>query len=478
MSILKNNKGAMLVTALAATTIFLTLVIGLISLGLYRQKLYLQQSAKHQALHIAEAGVNYYRWHLAHEAEDYADGTGDVCVYPNSCGPYEHTFTTHSGDIAGAYTLEITPPPIGSTIVKIKSIGWLNDYPNIKRTIEVRYGDPSLAHYSFLTNSDIWFGAGESVKGEMHSNGGVRMDGTNDSLVASARDTYICTSDHDCDSGNCSAPCTWIVGTGCECPGVWGVGSGSALWNYPVTTVDFGTITMDIAQMKADAQEADGFYLGSSGGSNEGYHVIFQSGGTFDVWEVNDLGAALEQYKDTFDGWTWLSENINSETLLSENNPMPNNGIIYLEDDVWVEGTVNGRATLIAARLPDNVNKRKSIYIPNNINYLARDGNHSLGLIGQKHVKVLGDAPTDLIIDAILLAQNGRCFRTAYWPQKTKNSIEVYGSIITNQIWTWSFVGGYGYTNTTSIYDSYVTYAPPPSFPTTGEYAFISWEEK
>ncbi|MCG2690653.1 hypothetical protein L6249_01105, partial [Candidatus Parcubacteria bacterium] len=382
-----------------------------------------------------------------------------------------------SSDSSGVFSLEITPPVSSSTIVRIKSTGWVNNYPLVKRTIEARCGMPSLAKYSFLTNSDVWFGNAESVRGEMHSNGGVRMDGTNDSLVTSNRNTYICSTDFGCDIANCNAPCAWIAGTGCQCPGVWGAGPNSALWNYPVPIVDFNTITMDIAEFRAGALD-----FGSSGGGNNGYHIIFQANGTFDVYIINSLKPAVKQRNDSWTGWANIAEEINTETY-SNNVSIPANGQLFFEDDVWVEGAVNGRVTLVAARLPDNVNQRKSIIINNNINYLARDGNHILGLIAQKHVKVPRYAPTDLTIDAILLAQNGRVFRNQYNTPLIKNSIEVYGGIITNQTWTWTWVDGLGnttdgYQNTVSIYDSNAYYSPPPSFPTTSEYVFISWEEK
>ncbi len=477
----KNQAGIMLVVVLLASTIFIALAGGLASLAVYRQRLYNQQIAEQQALHIAEAGVNYYRWHLAHAQEDYYDGTGADPGPPGEpYGPYSHTYTAPSGNLTGTFELEITPPPTGSTIVTIRSTGWVNSYPNIKRTVEVRYGIPSLAQYSFLTHSDVWFGANEHLSGPMHSNGGVRMDGTNDSIVASARNTYICTASHGCNSSNCSAPCTW-TGSGCECPGVWGAGPNFSLWQYPVPVVDFDTITMDLAQMKTDAQ-ADGVYLPQSGGGNYGYHIIFLGNGTFDVYKVNSLAAAVWQLNDSWSAWVKQAEQINTETFLA-NYTIPDNGLIFIEDDVWVEGVVNGRATLAAARLPDNPSLRKSITINGNITYTAYDGSCVLGLIGQKNIKVPRYAPDVLRISAILLAQNGRVFRNYYWPHRITSSIEVRGGIITNQIWTWTWVDSSdnvidGYINTTSIFDNNVTFAPPPSFPTTGEYAFISWQEK
>ncbi|MCK5459586.1 hypothetical protein KAI52_00550 [Candidatus Parcubacteria bacterium] len=476
----KNQSGTMLIALILIVAVFIAMAGGLANLGVYRNRLYRMQNAEIQAMHIAEAGVNYYRWHLAHEQEDFFDGTGvdPDAILPN--GPYEHPYISPSGELTGNFSLEITPPPEGSTIATIKSTGWTDDYPNLKRTVEVRYGIPSLAHYSFLTNTDVWFGDSETVSGELHSNGGIRMDGSNDSLVSSARSIYICSSDHECDIGNCSSPCSWIGGQ-CECPGIWGSGINSPLWSFPVPTVDFNVITMDIAQIKADAQ-SDGIYLASSGGGKNGYHIIFQADGTIDVYIVNDLDPAIKQYNDDWTDYVDTIQEKITDEIYDNNYSIPVNGLIYIEDDIWVEGTVNGRATLVAAALPDNPNKRKTIHINGNINYLARDGSHILGLVGQKHIKVPRHAPTDLTIDAILLAQNGRVFRNLYDSILIKNSITVYGGIITNQIWTWTWVDATGtidgYNATHSIYDSQTTFAPPPSFPTTGEYTFISWEEK
>ncbi len=137
---------------------------------------------------------------------------------------------------------------------------------------------------------------------------------------------------------------------------------------------------------------------------------------------------------------------------------------------------------MAAARLPDtNPSNRKSITINDNLTYVDRNGSHILGLIGQKNVKVPRYAPSVLTIDAFMLAQYGRIYYNNYDTNSLKTSIEVYGGIISNLVWTWSWISGStvvdGYATTTSIFDTNGTFAPPPSFPTTGEYTFISWEE-
>lgn len=488
----KNQSGFILVLVLVIASLLIILAGGLSALGIYRSRLYDQLVAKQEALHVAEAGINYYRWHLAHSPTDYMDGTGsDPGGGGEPYGPYIHNFVAPSSGITGTYSLEITPPPISSTVVLIKSTGWLDAYPNVKRNIEVRYGIPSLAHYSFLTHSDAWFDDAQSVAGKLHSNGAVRMDGTNDSIVSSARQTFVCTEDLGCaDESDCLSPCVWRVVSGpdyCECPGVFGAGSNQAYWQFPVPTIDFSSITMDLNTLRASASTTCGLFKVT--GSNYGFHITFNSNGTFDARQVTGVAAGVSQKNSDWTDWSWpkgyetVAEQYSTQAV-AQNCAIPSNGIIFIEDgDAWVDGTVNGRVTLAAATLPDNVNKRRTIFINNNLTYLARDGNHVLGLIAQKDVKVPLYAPTDLVIDAVMLAQNGRVFRNRYRNPVIKNSIEVYGSIITKLQWKWTWfdesdIMTDGYQNAVLIYDPNVTNAPPPDFPTTGEYAFISWEEK
>ncbi len=452
--------GAMLILVIVFTGIFVLILSAMIGLVLLQQKLSNQEVAEIQALHIAEAGINYYRWHLAHDPDDYTDGTGQA-------GPYEHSYSDPTTGEIGTFSLEIDPPPEGSTVVTIRSTGWVNKYPNIKKKIEAKYGKPSLARFSFLTNTDVWFGSNEHVAGEMHSNGGVRMDGTNDSLVTSAKETYTCTYSHGCSQ------------SGETKPGVWGSGPNSDLWKYPVPEVDFNSITLDLATLKQQAQ-SNGHYYSHQ---NYGYHIIFKNDGTYDIYLVTQLYPSLYQVDDSdFLHCLYRQERIQNEALIG-NYSAPSNGVIFVEDNVWVEGTVKGRFTLAAARFPDNPATNASIFINNNINYSARDGTNALGLIAQKNVVVPRHAPSTLTIDAVMLAQKGRVYRPYYCSGGSviDNSIEIYGGIITNKIWTWTWVSGStvidGYINTTNIYDNYIKFSPPPHFPTDNEYQLISWEE-
>ncbi|OQA37736.1 MAG: hypothetical protein BWY51_01013 [Parcubacteria group bacterium ADurb.Bin316] len=83
-------------------------------------------------------------------------------------------------------------------------------------------------------------------------------------------------------------------------------------------------------------------------------------------------------------------------------------------------------------------------------------------------------------IDAALIARDGRIGRNHYGLTCTnysRNIITVYGSLATKNRYGFAYTDGTGYQTRNLIYDNNLTFAPPPHYPTTGEYTFISWKE-
>jgi hypothetical protein len=455
------QNGSILIFEVVIIFIFSLVILSILSGAVYQLRVLRSTNYRESAFHIAEAGVNYYQWRLAHFPTDFQDGTGQA-------GPYVHDYRdTDTQEIIGQYSLVITPPLIGSTVVTIESTAWTIANPSIKRVITTRYGIPSLARYAFLTNSDVWIGSSESVSGEMHANGGIRFDGNGNAPIQSAKQTYTCPS--------------W---SGSPCPttknGIWGsapVGTQS-FWTYPVPNVDFSTITSDLSTIKASATTS-GIYLPPS--NAQGYSIVFKSTGRLDIYKVNTLRSHATG-TDVNGGSHPENLDYNSRTIVSGYSDilMPSNGLIYIEDRTWVEGTVNGRAMVAAAKLPYNSSTAPSILIPNNLVYLAKDGNHSLGLIGQKDILITYFAPSVLEVDAAIIAQNGSAQRY-YFSGNVKTSITTYGSIGSFGTWTWSWVNGSGtvtsgYQTTNTTYDANLLYSPPPSFPLTNNgYQQIGW---
>lgn len=456
----RTNQGDILVLVMVVIFIFSVTMIPIVNYAIVESKVIKSNANKEQALQIAEAGINYYQWHLAHFPNDFQDGT-------NTAGPYIHDYTDlDSQTIIGQYSLNITPPSSGSTIVTIASTGWTTANPSVKKIVTVKYGIPSLAVYSFLSNDVIWIGSNETINGQMQSNNGIRFDGVGNAPILSAKSTYTCPS-----------------GQGSPCPqvknGVWGSASAlvQSFWKYPVPAVDFSALTANLASLKSNAQST-GIYLPPSNAN--GYSLVFNSNATVSVYKITTL-------KSTPTGWD-VNNVAHNEDIDYKNRSLqftqniPSNGIIYVEDNTWVEGTVNGRVMVAAAKLPYVSTTAPSIYIPQNIVYNAKDGSNVLGLLSQKDIVVTPNAPNNLEIDAALISQNGSCQFFYYQSPIIKNSILIYGSIMTFGQWTWTWVSGGGTTNvsgfttTTDTYDNNLLYSPPPGFPLSADgYKQLSW---
>lgn len=455
-------RGSAFLLTLFFSSLFLMMFGATLSFIMVQHTAVNKEVSRARALHIAEAGVNYYRWHLAHAPDDFSTDTG------------LHQYMDPHGGVFGEFVLSVTPPPTTSTVAILTADAHVADDSSISR-VRVRYGQPSLAHYAFLTNSNVWFGDTEEISGLLHSNGGVRMDGQGDSLLTSAQETYICGPEHGCANE--------------EKDGVWGTGEDPAFWQYPVEALDFGSLIVDLDDLQDLANTPDGLYLGDSGAY--GYYIVFNADGTMTVNTVTAVFSPVYGYNGS--EWTYESNDKSawSPVVGYQNIPIPNNGIIFAEDDVWVGGSLNGRAMVAAARLPDGYYPRADIYLQDNITYTAHDGTSALGLIAQQDILSVLRVPQKQEIDAALMAVNGHVFRYYYpaWssePYATyaiRDMIETFGTIITNTVWTWSWVSSEsgpvvsGFEETETTYDPDLTYGPPPAFPTVDEYTFISWEQ-
>lgn len=461
MKKIKFKKGYTLIYILMIIFAFSMMLIPITNIMFTTGKVIKTTISREQALQIAEAGINYYQWRLAHFPNDFQDGTGQD-------GSYVHDYIDYdTQETIGQFSLEITPPITGSTIVTIKSTGWTNDKPDVKRTIATKYGVPSLTKYSFLSNDIIWIGSNESISGQLHSNSGVRFDGYSNAPIQSAKSTYICSSSQG------SPPCPTLKN------GVWGdaIQEVKNFFKFPVPAIDFSSLTSDLAIIKNGAQSG-GIYLPPS--NQKGYSLVFKNNGTIDIYKITSLLETAIGY-DVY--WNKHEEDLDyDKRSFLYNKVIPTNGLIYIEDNVWIEGTVKGRVTVAAAKLPEDKNTSPSIYIPKNLKYLEKDGSNVLGLISQKNIIVTYNAPVDLEIDAAMIAQTGST-QFFYFEKNLiiKNSITIYGSIMTYGMWTWSWVDNYnqvicGYKNTNSIYDSNLLYNAPPNFPlSTSGYQQINW---
>ncbi len=451
--LLLNKSGNILLFAMIFGTISLSIiVVGLSGYAISENSASTKKHNREMALQIADAGINYYRWHLAHSKTDYYDGNST-----STPGPYVHDYEDKDGNVIGQYSINITPPALGSSVVVIESTGWLNSQANTRVKIRAKVGFPSLTDFSFLSAAEVWIGDNEIVHGKLHANGGIRFDGLADALISSAMATYTCKSHQGC-------------GTNQVKNGVWGDGGPTEYWTFPLPAEDFTAITANLAQVQANADPNVGGITFTSSGE-QGWRLQFTS--TSQVIAYKVLTTSCYKGKDVGQNnyfWPCIDiATIGSGTTYD----MPASGFIFVSDNVWVDGVVKGRVTVGTAT-------GKSIIINGNITYSAKDGTDVLGLMAEQNILIPHDSPENLEIDAGMLAQNGAAKRY-YYPGDKKTSLLTYGSIITNKVWTWSWVSGggavtSGYLSTNATYDVNLSYGPPPGFPVGSEYNLISWE--
>jgi len=485
------SHGMVLVNVLIFATIAITVTSALVNWGATVLKTTRTLDVREQALQIAEAGVEYYRWHLAHAPTDYQDGTG-------AAGPYVHEVVNAEGNIIGEYSLVITPPPTGSTIVKIRSTGTPTIDPTISRTIQTTLAIPSLAKFAVVANAAMRFGEGTEVFGPIHSNGGIRFDGLAHNIVTSGVASYD-DPDHD-ESG--SEKLEFGVHTHVTAPPGSGITSSyrplevppavmatradvfMAGRQFPVPTFDFTGLTTDLSAMKSDAQSSGRYYAHSGA---QGYRILLKTNDVYDIYRVTSLRTAPNNCTNTADQTNWGTWSVNNQTLISSNVAFPANGLIFLEDHVWVEGAINtARITIASGRFPDNVTTRTDITVNNDLIYTNYDGRDVVSLIAQRNINTGLFSEDNLRIDAALVAQNGRAGRWYYENDcrsggvnyYNRTQLTLYGMIATNQRYGYAYTDGTGYDARDIIYDSNLLYSPPPSFPlTSSQYTTISWEE-
>lgn len=486
-----------------------------------------------QAFNIAEAGLNYYMWHLNHNSTDYQDGTGAPKT-PNATlgyGPYTHSYIDTNGVDEGTYTLWINPAGAGSTIVTVRSIGQVLN-TNITRTVQAQIGSPSFASYAVASDSALWFGNTETADGPVDSNQGVRMDGPNDSTISSSNATYVPSSALG-GNGSTSEPGVWCSSS-VTSPVNCNTRSKSD-WTYPVPSIDFNAVSSSLCTMKetafGDYSTTSSLDTGSSPctqtpstrtnayvpelsttfSTTKGYLIKLNSNNTYDLLKVNSENDQLTPYTSAL-----------NTTAVATGISLPPSGVIFVEDNVWVltPTNFNSKVTIASGRLATS--NSTDIVIAGPLLYANKNGSNEIGLVAEQSIFIAPYAPASASgyssgsfnyeIDGALLAENGEIQYgedgdNPNYPAGYRNSpstcargwtgnnqtLTFYGSVATRQTWTWSWLvgssacgdaaysasNGYitGFQNDSSDYDYNLEYGPPPSYPLTSGYNILSWRE-
>ncbi|MBI2054270.1 MAG: hypothetical protein HYT36_02970 [Candidatus Staskawiczbacteria bacterium] len=473
-----NQKGQILIQIIIFGSIAILIFSGLIGWATVNIQISKREFNRQLAIQIAEAGIDYYRWHLAHAPQDFQDGTGQL-------GPYTHIYYNKDNQPIGRFILSITPPPIGSTLVAIRSEGRVDEDANVKRTIETQLGIPSWAKYSYVSNSYVWFGETEPVVGLLHSNAGIRVDSAADNLVTSAAAIY---DDPDHSGANEFGVHTHKAPIDPLPPAA--VPNRADVFmagrQFPVPAVDFAGLSSDLSQLKTDAKN-NGRYFAASG--SVGYQIVLKTNDTFDIYKVTSLYGVSGGCSTNAPNRS--SYSVKNKTLLQSNQTFPSNGIIFVEDHVFVEGQINtARLTIASGRFPESQSTNTNIIVNNNLLYTNFDGSDTIGLIAQGNFHIGLKSADALEVDAAILAKNGSTIRYYYnsgcGAEYLRDSLTLRGmsgSYLRGNAFAWVSCGTCatvisGYSAVTTVYDGSLLYTPPPSFPlTSDQYVTLSWKE-
>jgi hypothetical protein len=361
--------------------------------------------------------------------------------------------TPPSGSIASiSQNLPSTGTPIGSYSVAFTDLGSPGGAPSVRRyrvrstgtigavsQVVTNYiQTDNYARYIWFTDSEsyggtnVWFWDQDHLNGPTHTNGHFNIKG--DPIFGGevrSVDDYIryFNDNHNINSSNLS----------------------NSPYDLPVfqDTVTLGSdsINMPTQALSLRAASTNGG-LRLSGNST----ILLKSNGTMDV-------------TNSAKGWN------------NKNMALPANGALFVNNgNLNISGTLNGRLTAGAS---SDINVTNNIIYANDPRLPGSTSTDTLGLISEGDVMINDSAPTNLEIDASIMALNTSFMLENWWEGGARGTLSVFGGIIQKQRGP---VGTFSGTTKVSGYSKNYNYdvrllsSPPPFVPTTGDYLTLSWE--
>ena len=427
-----SEKGAtslpLVVIVIIVMTLFATTLLLKNQKATYSTK---REDQKNKALYIAESGINNYLFNL-NKDPDY---------FNNSTHPGETSWQTYD---QGEYSLSVTPltAAVGVEIIASGRTNIKNDNKTVKqhRKIKATIQKRSFLKYMYFTNhettegtgSRIWLITGETLKGPVHSNDFINING---SPVFQAKATTART---------------FYPSVG---RAVFQLG-----YEENVQPLEMPSTNNEL---KTWGQNGGYYYNGLT-------YLTLNSNGTIDVSNSSALSS----------GPTGVGLSL------------PGNGVIYvdgatstkyssLSGNVFIEGTFKGNMTVAS---------KGDIYITDDIVY-ANKTRDMLGLIAENYVYINHSdsrgrdiAPRDVKIHAAIFSLNHSFTFERYYRRPTKGTITIFGSIgqrFRGPVGTFSGsrpISGY---SKDYNYDQRMQYDEPPHFiePLNTGFYVASWEE-
>lgn len=519
MKLIKNHKttGAALLTILVFGSIFAGLLTVLVSSIVIQEKLLRQTLDKTTALQITESGLEYLRWYLAHNPQDY-NGWQDVA----SNGDGEFIFSEDyvdpiNGEVVGSIEYIIVPEIFcGSTQNATVTVTGTSFVENQSYTIQQLHSKDTAANYAYIYNDTVRAGSDRFIRGRYHSNGEVEMNGRNDSVVSSS-----------------------------QTDGVYGdpvhPDAREELWQDEVGTIDFNRLALDLNEIKIAADtyngspagddSADRLFLKSESCSSycwprpwgpwcgttcsgaEAFEVELVTDSNTDeaqirVWELEGLrtisrsnvenenekycGPGSSENYITYDDADHDIESVPTcddgrSNFLGTFDLDPYCPVAFFEGDVFLYGDLDSKA-LIAAGQTESIDDA-TVYLFNSIDYQSYDGSDGLTVVSEGDIKIPYTVPDDMGVRGIFIAQSGRYGRDNYSHSdgvdfEERDFLQTIGSIISNEGGGTQWVNGLGnftsgFRDRENYYDRSLSRRPPPLTPAVSEnYTYIEWRDE
>ena len=430
-----NRRGFMLVFTLVIIMLIVLSLAALFLISYNDLGMAATESKGMKAYYIAEAGL----------AKRFMDlRTGDLS--PTSPG----SLILGDGSY-GTFNVAMSPqPPAPFPVYTLTSTG---TYNNVSRTVSFTVKQVSYSTYGYLSNSEdsfywgspIWFVTGDILSGPLHSNDQLNISGNPvfKGPVTSAQSTLNYNHGGP-PQDNPDFQDSLTLG---------------------VPAVAMPSTTDIINPIKNAASQAGGMNL--TGGDKQ---ITLKSTGKMDIYKTDKHG-------------NWV--------IQSSNVALPTNNALFVPDgNVYISGILNGVLT---------VGTSNEIYITSSILYNTDPRTNSnstdlLSLVAQNNVHVMNSAPTNVEIDAYIIAAGtppqyaGSFGVDNYDTIAAKGTLTVYGGISQN---TRGGIGTFnsntnqkisGYTKDYN-YDTRLVNSVPAYFPAakdnTGRYIYkkVSWSE-
>ncbi|MCE5191315.1 MAG: polymer-forming cytoskeletal protein [Actinomycetia bacterium] len=296
---------------------------------------------------------------------------------------------------------------------------------SVTRIVVASVRFPTYAEYMFLSNADLNIGADAVIDGKVRSNGNVVNSGHVTGKVSA--------------SGNVSGGGTFDQG-----------------YEAHVPRIDFSQVTVDMANMRTVAT-ASSAYFNNSGGY--GFRVI-----------LNGSSARVEKVT----GGTTTG---NLVTTLIRTLTVPSQGVLFFDEDVWVQGNYSTMVTIGGAR---------DIYVADDLAPSQPNRPFTCGLVSQRSIIVPSwypGMPQVMELDAAMLAQTGTIYGD-YRSGVTKSKITIRGSMAYNTYGYFALYSGNtvtaGFRQRSYIYDPRLELYPPPYYPMLrdGSLKVSTWVEQ